>query len=80
MLQWPGEGPAPVCQTPAGEVAVPPDDYGRKLPVLAEIKKVGAHEFVAIQRDDPWGHAPLICPSAVECIQQFKKHFHGERE
>ena len=80
MLQWPGEKMRPVLQTPAGEVVIASDDYSWKLPLLAEIRRVGEVSFVARQLDDPVGHPDLVCTSAVECIRQFKRHFHGERE
>lgn len=80
ILPMAGEPALVVCQTPAGQIPVPSDDYMRTLPVLAEIKKAAPHSFVAVQRDDPNGKEALVCSSAVECIRQFKRHFHGERE
>jgi hypothetical protein len=80
MLQWPGESTKPVLMTPQGEQVVASNDYAQTLPRMAEIRRVGEVAFVARQLDDPIGHPDLVCTSAVECIRQFKKHFHGERE
>lgn len=80
VLQWPGEKADVVLQTPAGRLDVPNSDLAWKLPVLAELKKTGPHTYVAIQRDDQMGKPKLVCATAVEACQQFKKHFHDERD
>lgn len=80
VLQETGGPAEPWLQTPAGKVDVPRDDLAWKLPLLGEIKRTGLHSFVAIQRDDPHGHPKLVCSSAVEACQAFRKHFHGERD
>lgn len=80
ILQWPGEKAEVVLQTPAGQIDVPASDLAWKLPLMAEIKKTGPNTYVAIQRDDATGKPKLVCATAVEACQQFKKHFHGERD
>ncbi len=79
-LAWDGQPTEPHLQTPAGKVDVPYDDLAWKLPLLGEIKKKGPRTYVAIQRDDPIGRPPLVCSTAVEACQQFKKYFHDERD
>lgn len=80
ILQWPGEKAEVVLQTPAGKLDVPYDDLAWKLPLLAELKKTGPRTYVAIQRDDANGTPKLVCATAVEACQRFRKHFHGERD
>ncbi len=79
-LAWPGQPTEPHLQTPAGQVPVPEGDLAWKLPLLGEIKRVGVRTFVAIQRDDPIGRPPLVCSTAIEACQKFKKYFHDERD
>lgn len=79
-LAWDGQPMEPHLQTPAGKVEVPHDDLAWKLPLLGEIKKTGPRTYVAIQRDDPIGRPPLVCSTAVEACQRFKKYFHDERD
>lgn len=80
ILQWPGEKADVVLQTPKGREEVPADDLAWKLPIMAELKKTGPHTYVAIQRDDQNGMPKLVCATAVEACQKFRKHFHGERD
>lgn len=80
VLQETGGPAEPWLQTPAGKVDVPRDDLAWKLPLMGEIKRTGLHSFVAIQRDDPHGKPKLVCSSAVEACQAFRKHFHNERD
>lgn len=80
ILQWPGEKAEVVLQTPSGRLDVPHNDLAWKLPLLAELKKTGQHTYVAIQRDDANGTPKLVCATAVEACQQFRTHFHGERD
>ena len=80
VLQFPGEKAQVVLQTPAGQVDVPTSDLAWRLPLMAELKKTGPHTYVAVQRDDAMGKSKLVCATAVEACQQFKKHFHGERD
>jgi hypothetical protein len=79
-LAWPGQPTEPHLQTPAGQMPVPEGDLAWRLPLLGEIKRVGPRTFVAIQRDDPIGRPPLVCSTAVEACQKFKKYFHDERD
>lgn len=72
--------PTVILQTPNGEIPVPLDDAFWSLPVNAEIKKPQAGVYIASQRDDQLGKAPLVCYSAMECVRFFKRHFHDERE
>lgn len=80
VLQWPGEKAEVILQTPKERLDVPASDLAWKLPLMAELKKTGPHTYVAIQRDDQTGKPKLVCATAVEACQQFKKHFHGERD
>lgn len=80
ILQWPGEKPEVVLQTPAERMDVPPDDLAWRLPLGAEIRRTGPHSFVGHQRDATDVRPKLVCSTAVEACRTFKKHFHDERD
>lgn len=80
VLQYPGLPSYIEYMTPQGARTVPVGDYARTLPLGADVHRVGSNTYVAIQRDSGTDIPPLICTSAVECIRQFPRHFHGARE
>lgn len=80
VMVWPGYSPSPFLMTPKGPVDLSRDDYAWTLPLWAEIRRKGEHTFVAKQREAVDSRPDLICTTAVECIRQFKRHFHDARE
>lgn len=74
-------GPAyPFVMTPGGELPVPMDDISRALPELAEVFHQTDGMFRARQLNSGMDIPDLICLTARECIQNFKRHFHNARD